>query len=122
MSRLETNEDLTIMIRQARLEDIENIWNLLHANCRTWTAQQINVNLAKMYVLVKNYKILGVLCGSFNLGGTEIEWIEIHPFYPEHALREVMVQGLLGTQTIDDVGKLPKKAICEQFSPIWDLK
>jgi hypothetical protein len=98
MSRLETDEDLTVIIRQARLEDNENIWDLFHANCRTWTTQQIGP------------------------GAKVIDWVEIHPFYPEKTLKEVMIQGLLGTQKRDDAVKFLEKTTNEQLSPIWDLK
>lgn len=119
---MERNEDLTVMIYKARLEDRENIWHLLHANCRTWTMQQIKDNISKMFILAKNGKVLGVLCGDFNPGAVVIDWVEIHPLYSEKILREVMIQGLLGTQKTDDPVNFLNKTINKQYALIWDMK
>jgi hypothetical protein len=109
MKGLDTMEQV-IIIRQARPEDRKKIWDILHANCQTWTLHQIIDNLGEMFVLAKDDKMLGVLSGSFNLGVKKIYWVEIHPFYPEKALRDVMAQGLLGTLQPDVEVKLLQKA------------
>ncbi len=90
----------SVIIRSARSEDCEMIWDILHANCRNWSLRQITDNLSGIFVLVKDLKILGVLAGSSDKSGLIIDWVEIHPLYPEKILRDIMIQSLLGTQTV----------------------
>lgn len=109
----------TIIIRQAQPEDNKEIWDILHANCRTWTLQQIQDNNDGMFVLTKGYKILGVLFGSFDMGKKTINWVEVHPLYPEKVLMDVIIKGLLGTLQPDVEERRLQKIVNKQLSPIW---
>jgi hypothetical protein len=113
-----------IVIRQAQMEDVEEIWDILHANCRTWTLQQIHDHIGKMFVLTKGYKMLGVLCGDFhaellNPGIKMVDWVETHPHYPEKMLKDVMIQGLLGIDQSMGGGQFVQKTVHRPFLPIW---
>lgn len=91
-----TLTDRCLIIRPAREDDVDQIWSLLHANCRAWPAQQIMQHLDGFVVLAKNRKILGVLYGSLNPENMRIDWVEVHPYYPEKPLRELIIRGLNG--------------------------
>lgn len=114
---MDTREQ-AIVIRQAQVEDSEKIWDILHANCRTWAINRIHENIEGMYVLTKG-KMLGVLFGSFSLEKLKVEWVEIHPLYSEKILKDVFIKGVLGTLQPDIESYVLQKALNQQLSPIW---
>jgi hypothetical protein len=86
----------SIIIRRAKNRDIEGIWDLLHADCKGWSEEQICSNLSYLLVLTKHDKLLGVLFGELTSGKKEVFWIVIHPLYPEELLKKMLFQGLKG--------------------------
>jgi hypothetical protein len=87
-----------ITIRPAEAIDIKEIWDLFHADSKTWTEEQIMRNIQQLLVLTRQDKLLGVLFGKLTPGKEEVIWIVIHPMYPEAQLKELMIQGLKVTQ------------------------
>jgi hypothetical protein len=88
----------SMVIRFAQKGDIEAIWDLLHADCRTWNQQQIDNKLDKLLVLIKNQKMLGVLYGEFKHENSTVFWVAIHPLYPEKLLQDILIKGFYGTR------------------------
>lgn len=86
----------TLVFRQAELEDIQGIWQLLHADSRMRSEAYIREHLTRIYVLYNNRRILGALCGIPRIHKLEIAWVVVHPFYPEQAVAEMMIRGFQG--------------------------
>lgn len=84
---------MELVIRPARMDEVEEIWDLLHANMIAWTDERIGATLSKLWVMVLNSKILGVLKGNFEAGEIFIERVVIHPLYPEKQFQEAMIKG-----------------------------
>jgi len=57
--------------------------------------------LPKLRVMVRDSKMLGVINGNFGAGAIKIEWIAIHPLYPEEQLREAMIKGVYAIYGLD---------------------
>lgn len=84
-----TNE--TIYFEKANLSDLQSIWFLLHADSKMMKEKQILERMNDLYILRYRQRILGVLCGNYHAGKVTIDWVVIHPLYPESDLREVMI-------------------------------
>ena len=81
-----------LIIRRAKPEDIDLIWNLLHASSIGWSDDTITIHLNQLLVLQSNNRLLGVLYASNN-ASESIHWVVIHPMYPEKMLHELMLSG-----------------------------
>lgn len=90
------SKEAVVIIRQAQFKDENKIWNILHANSRTWTLEQIHQKIDGLFVLIIGHTMLGVLGGDFKQETGIVDWIEIHPFYPEKILKDLLLKGLLG--------------------------
>lgn len=87
-----------IIIRSADSTDIEKIWDLLHADCKGWSEEQIRRNLSHLFLLTRHDKLLGVLYGEVMSGKVIVVWMVIHPLYAEVQLKQVFIQALQCTQ------------------------
>lgn len=87
-----------ITIRPAEVKDIQEIWDLLHADSKGWCEAEIRGNIHQLIVLTRQDKLLGVLFGKLIPGKEEVFWIAIHPMYPEKQLKEAMIESLKGTR------------------------
>lgn len=85
---------MELVIRPAEREDLKEIWHLLHANTIAWTDERIRAELARLWVMFEDTKMLGVLAGTFETGKEKLDWVAIHPLYPEKRLREAMIKGV----------------------------
>lgn len=92
--------DQSIVFRAVDAGDITHVRRLLHADSRCWDENIIAANLGKLYLLScqskQRDKVLGVLCGSCASGEPVIDWIAVHPIYPEKMIREIMAQEFQG--------------------------
>lgn len=85
-----------IMLRPARLGDVDEIWHLLHNEGMAWDLAKITGEIGRLFVLTYQKRYLGVLCGTFMPGREELSWVVVHPMYPDGPLRTAMIQGLWG--------------------------
>lgn len=92
---------MELVIRPARMNDVKEIWDLLHANVVTWDDVRIIEELPKLRVMLRDSKMLGVLNGNFEAGAIKIEWVAIHSLYPEKQLREAMIKGMCAIFGLD---------------------
>ena len=83
-----------IIIRRADAEDVESIWQVLHAEGKQWDADRINLNLPQLFILAYGTKIIGVLCGMMAYGKLEVSWIVAHPMFPENPVQTVLYQAV----------------------------
>lgn len=93
---------MELVIRPARMDDINEIWNLLHANSLAWTDTRIVAELSWLWVMLQDSKMLGVLCGNFETAVKKVHWVAIHPIYAEKQLREAMINGICGILRISE--------------------
>jgi N-acetylglutamate synthase-like GNAT family acetyltransferase len=82
----------SIHFRKASEVDLDSIWDLLHANGIGLKNEEILQLIDRIYILEYQKRIMGVLCGNYSEGRVNILWTAIHPIYPEHSLREAMIQ------------------------------
>ena len=87
-----------ITIRSAESKDVKEIWDLLHADCRSWSEVQISENLHQLLILAKGNRLLGVLYGDLNPYKIAVFWVAIHPLYPEMQFNQLFIQALQGIQ------------------------
>lgn len=84
-----------IVIRRAEAQDVESIWQVLHAEGKQWDTNEININLPHLFVLAYGTKIIGVLYGLMNpRGKLKVFWTVTHPMFPENPVKIVMHQAL----------------------------
>jgi hypothetical protein len=82
-------------IRRAEAEDVESIWQLLHAEGKAWDVDRISASLPQLFVLAYGTKIIGVLYGMLHTAGKlEVSWIVTHPMFPENPVQIVLSQAL----------------------------
>ncbi len=105
------NVDKLIIIGQSGLDDVSKIWDILHANCNPWTMQEIRQNTGKLFVLMMGDKMVGVLYADLNRKSKVVDWVEIHPLYPEKILKDIFIKGLLGTLWPDIEEKALQKVL-----------
>lgn len=80
-----------IIFRKAKIEDIPQIWELLHAASQMKDEQSIQENLEQLFVLTQGKRILGVLCGITKSGAATVNWIVIHPLLAESVISKIMI-------------------------------
>jgi hypothetical protein len=84
-----------IVIRRAEAQDVEFIWQILHAEGKQWNINEININLPHLFVLAYGTKIIGVLYGLMNpMDKLKVFWIITHPMFPENPVQILMYQAL----------------------------
>ena len=88
--------DSSIIFRAADPDDIANIRQLLHANCRIWDEGSNRDHLGNLYLLICHDKLMGVLSGTCNFAKPAIDWIAVHPLYSEAMIRDIMRQEFEG--------------------------
>ncbi len=110
---------MELVIRPARMNDLKEIWNLLHANQISWTDARIIAELPKLRVMQRDSKILGVLNGYFEAKVLKIEWVAIHPLYPEKQLREAMIEGFCAIFGLD---RGEKKKVLSNYELALELE
>lgn len=93
---------MELVIRTARMDDINEIWNLLHANSLAWTDTRIVAELSWFWVMLQDSKMLGVLCGNFEIAVKKVHWVATHPLYSEKQLRGTMISGVCATLRLDE--------------------
>jgi len=89
-------KDDAIILRPAEAADAEEIRQMVHAEGKTWSIEQIYRNIDRLFVLIHKKRILGVLCGTFTKGKETVSWVTVHPMYPESAVQTAMINGLWG--------------------------
>lgn len=82
-----------ILFRRAEIEEVETIWDILHSQSVSWDDAMIVKNLPRLFLLLIGQKIIGILHCS-DLNSMCIEWIAVHPRYPEKMFRELMLDQL----------------------------
>ncbi len=92
---------MELVIRPARIGDVKGIWDLLHANTLAWPEERFTVELPKIWVMLQDSKMRGVLKGNFEVGELKVEWVAIHPLYPEQQLREAIIKGICAILGLD---------------------
>ena len=85
-----------ITIRQAVCADAEEIWELLRIEKELWSIEKILVNIENFFVIIKKKSIISILHGTFNPGMEKINWVVVHPMYPEKAVCLSMIFGFWG--------------------------
>jgi len=80
-----------IIFRKAKIEDVPQIWELLHAASQMKDEQSIQENLEQLFVLTQGKRILGVLCGITKSGAATVNWIVIHPLLAESVISKIMI-------------------------------
>jgi hypothetical protein len=100
--------DNEIKIRPALPADAVEIWRLLHTDHHIWGLEKVRQEIGGMYVLSHREKLLGVLRGSFGDRRGALEWVSIHPMYPENTLRTAMVSALCGVLCRQPLNEIPR--------------
>lgn len=91
--------DSGLIFRSARADDLDMIWNLLHAVSISWNDERIIANLDGMYLLFQDKKLLGVLKVDQSTKG-KVLWSAVHPIYPEKQINTLMMECLGSLQYI----------------------
>ncbi|NPV90770.1 MAG: hypothetical protein HPY50_08360 [Firmicutes bacterium] len=100
-------QDDQIRIRPAQPSDAVEIWRLLHNDQRPWNLERVRREIDEMYVLTHRERLLGVLHGSFAGRRGDLDWVSVHPMYPEDSLRAAMVGGLYGVLCRQPLSEVP---------------
>lgn len=85
-----------IILRPAEASDAEGIWEVVHAEGIAWSIEEILKDIARLFVLTYQKRILAVLCGIFTPGRESVSWVKVHPMYPESSIQLAMIQTLWG--------------------------
>jgi N-acetylglutamate synthase-like GNAT family acetyltransferase len=96
---------MELVIRPAKMNDVKEIWDLLHSNSIAWTDTKIIAELSGLWVMLNDVKILGVLYGEFGRGTKKVNWVAIHPIYTEKQLREAMINAVCGVLKLNGEAK-----------------
>lgn len=87
--------DKDVVFRPAEITDMDQIWELLHAESRTMCTEEIIQKLGNILVLSCHRKIVGILYYKAGLAGHEILWTAVHPMYSEYTVDNIMREVLL---------------------------
>ena len=71
-----------LIIHRAGPGDVNGIWHLLHANCRTWTVPQIVQQLDRFFVLAIQRKMIGVLFGGLSPENKAVDGLRFIRYIP----------------------------------------
>lgn len=80
-----------ITIRKANFTDIEAIWELLRVEKEMWSAEKILMNIENLFVIIYKNSIACVLHGTLAPGREKIDWVAVHPMYPENSVSYSMI-------------------------------
>lgn len=83
-----------IIIRPAEEIDVEQIQKVLHNEGEMWDIDKIVMNIKRLFILIYQNKIIGVLYGNLTPHKFEISWGVVHPMYPENSIRTAMRQAI----------------------------
>jgi hypothetical protein len=76
-----------IEIRNAKINDIEIIGDLLHAEGLSWNDKKIQENLMNLFVMTLSGNIISVMHAFIIFDKFSCEWIAVHPMYPEKPVK-----------------------------------
>lgn len=85
-----------IIIRQAAARDVKEIWELMRSEYEMWNEEKILSHLAHLFVIIYMGKIVGVLHGTFAPDSQSIDWVAVHPMYPQSSVSLALICGLWG--------------------------
>lgn len=88
---LVVKDTLGLIFRPAASVDVEEIWDILHAQSIPWSVGKIQSQIDRFFLLLQNQSILGVMWEPVQ-GELGCEWVVIHPFYPEQPLRDLIIE------------------------------
>jgi hypothetical protein len=80
-----------ITIRKADFNDTEEIWELLRVEKEMWSTEKILMNIENLFVIIYKNSIISVLHGTTVPGREKIDWVAVHPGYPENSVSYSMI-------------------------------
>ena len=85
-----------ITIRKADFADMEEMWELLRTEKDMWSTEKIHMNIENLFVIIYKNSIVCVLYGTLVPGREKIDWIAVHPMYPEKSVGYSMIYAFWG--------------------------